>query len=230
MAGEFQLTDAVPWGRSEQEYRLFFALDELPAGSPILDCAAGPSSFAAERAASGRPVIAADPLYAGSAEEIWARIDGAAAAMAAGLERARERFVWDFSPSIEAHMRHRLRTARRWREDFCATTNSSRYIAGALPHLPFADGAFGVALCSHFLFLYDERWGEAFHHRAVREMLRVAGDVRVFPLLDLHGRPSEMVSPVMAALRKQGYALELRRIPYEFQKGGHTMLRIARSA
>jgi len=96
--------------------------------------------------------------------------------------------------------------------------------------LPFADGAFGVALCSHFLFLYDERWGEAFHLKAVREMLRVAGDVRVFPLLDLHGRPSEMVSPVMAALRKQGYALELRRIPYEFQKGGHTMLRIARSA
>ena len=76
MAGEFQLT--------EQEYRLFFALDELPASSRILDCAAGPSSFAAERAASGRPVIAADPLYADSAEEIWARIDGAAPAMAAG--------------------------------------------------------------------------------------------------------------------------------------------------
>ena len=55
----------------------------------------------------------------------------------------------------------------------------------ALPTLPFADAAFEMALCSHLLFLYSSQLGEAFDRAAVREMCRVAAEVRIFPLLAL---------------------------------------------
>jgi hypothetical protein len=33
---------------------------------------------------------------------------------------------------------------------------------------------------------------------------------------------------VEAALRNEGYVVERRKVPYEFQRGGHTMLRLRR--
>ena len=51
-----------------------------------------------------------------------------------------------------------------------------------MPDLPFDDGAFDLALSSHLLFLYSEQFDLGFHVRALEEMLRVAAEVRVFPL------------------------------------------------
>jgi ubiquinone/menaquinone biosynthesis C-methylase UbiE len=55
-------------------------------------------------------------------------------------------------------------------------------VAAALPDLPFADGSFAVALCSHLLFCYPQL-GRGFHQAALEELTRVAREVRVFPLL-----------------------------------------------
>ncbi|WP_327591651.1 hypothetical protein [Streptomyces chartreusis] len=56
------------------------------------------------------------------------------------------------------------------------------YVAASLPRLPFRDGAFALALSGHFLFTYADRLSSAFHRAALRELLRVAEEVRVYPL------------------------------------------------
>ncbi|MCL4261960.1 MAG: hypothetical protein KJ069_02025 [Anaerolineae bacterium] len=63
----------------------------------------------------------------------------------------------------------------RFLQDYEAGKADGRYQPISLPHLPFADGEFGLALCSHFLFLYSEQVSLDFHITAVREMVRVAG-------------------------------------------------------
>ena len=45
-----------------------------------------------------------------------------------------------------------------------------------------------MALCSHLLFLYSDHLDAAFHRAAIRDLCRVAGEVRIFPLLALGGR------------------------------------------
>ena len=45
----------------------------------------------------------------------------------------------------------------------------------------FADREFDLALCSHLLFLYSEQLTADFHLASIRELCRVAGEVRVFP-------------------------------------------------
>ena len=57
MTGDFDLDQAVPWGRNRAEYLAFFDLLDLKPGARILDCGAGPSSFNAEMTALGFQVV-----------------------------------------------------------------------------------------------------------------------------------------------------------------------------
>jgi hypothetical protein len=59
-------------------------------------------------------------------------------------------------------------------------------------------------------------------------MLRVAHEVRVFPLLMLGGAPSPHLDFVIEQLTKDAFSIEIKRTHYEFQKGGNEMLVIRR--
>jgi len=88
------------------------------------------------------------------------------------------------------------------------------------------DGAFDIALCSHFLFLYSDRLSLEFHRESIIQLCRIANDVRIFPLIDLDLRPSPYVQPIVRSLEKDGFTASIERVPYEFQRGGNEMLRI----
>jgi hypothetical protein len=110
--------------------------------------------------------------------------------------------------------------------DYEQGTLEGRYLAAELPSLPFADDSFDVALCSHLLFLYSAQLDQTFHHLAIREMCRVSCEVRVFPLPTLDGARSPYVDVLVEGLRAAGHAVTIETVPYEFQRGGHEMMRI----
>lgn len=56
---------------------------------------------------------------------------------------------------------------------------------GELPKLDFEESLFDLALCSHFLFFYSEQLNYEFHLASVKELLRIAVEVLIFPLLDV---------------------------------------------
>ena len=229
----FALPEIVPWGRRLAEYRAFFdlgapSLDDLRACPRILDVGGGPASFAAEAAQQGLRVTAVDPLYRLGGDAIRARVAAARPAMERGLEQAADRFDWGYYGSPGALLRMRTEALELFLADYEWGRACGRYRAGQLPALPFAEGAFDLALCSHLLFLYGEALDAAFHVAALAELARVAREVRVFPLLDLEGRRSPHLGPAVAALRAQGLAVEERPVPFLFQKGGGTMLRVWR--
>lgn len=224
----FKLDQVAPWGRSRRQYAAFFGLADVIPGSRILDCAAGPSSFNAEMTPSSYRVVSADPLYALPKAEIARRIEGARAVMLAGLRAARDRFVWTNAGTPEESVDANMAAMGTFLGDFEAGLDDQRYVAAALPDLPFADRAFELVLCSHFLFLYSAVLDTAFHCAALRAMGRVGREVRVFPLLDLDGRPSCHREPVIRTLSSEGYDVQVRPVAYEFQKGGNEMLVLRR--
>ena len=120
-----------------------------------------------------------------------------------------------------------MRAMAEFLRDYPAGKTEGRYVDASVPSLPFADGAFDLALSSHFLFLYTTQLGEIFHRLAVREMCRVARAVRIFPLLALGGQSSPLVGVVVDDMRSQGRLVSLERVAYEFQRGGDQMMRIA---
>jgi hypothetical protein len=227
----FTLTEVVPWGRSLGEYQRMFALGSGDLARRIIGCADGPASFNAEATRLGGRVISCDPIYQWRTAEIQARID---ATFDRVLEQTRqnvEAFVWN-EPigSVEALGRVRRQAMRAFLDDFDRGRRDGRYVAAALPNLPFHDGRFDLALGSHFLFLYSDQLGESFHRAAAMEMCRVASEARIFPLLALGGRRSPYVETTAAALRASGLLVTIERVPYEFQRGGNEMMRIRRAA
>ena len=109
---------------------------------------------------------------------------------------------------------------------------SDHYVAAALPRLPFADASFDLALCSHLLFTWANVFDEAWHEAAIREMARVAGEVRVFPLVHQgSGEPVEFLDALCDRLAADaGLVARVERVPYAFQLGGDRDARRGRSA
>lgn len=223
----FSLDQVVPWGRSFDEYRRMFALTDDDLNRTILGCGDGPAGFNALASARGCRVVSCDPIYAFTRCEITARIEATSDQVLEQTRANARTFVWnDAIPTVEALGIIRMQAMSVFLEDFDAGKAEGRYVEGALPRLPFADRAFDLALCSHFLFLYTSQLGEAFHLEAVRELCRVAAEVRIFPLLDLDGQRSAYVAPCLSWLAHSGRAARCERVPYEFQRGGDEMLRI----
>ncbi|MFC1793619.1 SAM-dependent methyltransferase [Planctomycetota bacterium] len=224
----FELSQVLPWGRSFDEYVRMFNIDDEDLNGTILGCADGPAGFNAEMHRRGRRVISCDPIYRFTKQQLNARIEHACAEIVKQTRKNMGNFVWSSIGSIEELCDIRMSAMAQFLEDFDEGKEQGRYIDAELPILPFDDGAFDIALCSHLLFLYSDRLSLEFHRKSILQLCRVANDVRIFPLIDLDLRPSPHVQPIVSCLEEDGFSVSIERVAYEFQRGGNKMLRIIR--
>ncbi len=224
----FTLDTVVPWGRSFDEYQRMFALDAGDLQRRVLGCGDGPASFNAEATRQGVRVTSCDPIYQFDAAQLRQRINETAEGVLEQMRRNADEFVWTSIPSVEALRDTRMAAMHTFLADFPAGKADGRYVDAALPTLPFADDAFDLALSSHFLFLYTVQLGDDVHRQAIREMCRVAREVRIFPLLALGGAPSPLVDLAVQELTADGFTVSIDVVAYEFQRGANQMLRIRR--
>ena len=56
------------------------------------------------------------------------------------------------------------------------------------------------------------------------ELCRVAGEVRIFPVVTLSGSRSAHLNAVLTAVEGAGLSGELVEVPYELQRGANKML------
>lgn len=221
-----KLETVVPWGRSLNEYLQMFDLSLTELSGKILDCAGGPASFNAQMTAQGFQVVSCDPIYQFTADEIEQRIRDTYDTIINGVRTHQDQYVWSAIASPEHLGAVRMAAMNQFLADFPTGFAEKRYLAAGLPTLPFEENAFDLALCSHCLFTYSDQFSAEFHVQAIAELCRVAAQVRIFPLLDIAGELSPHLTPVKQALEQQGYRLEIRQVPYEFQRGGNQMLQI----
>jgi hypothetical protein len=222
------LDQIVPLGRSAADYRAMFALERCDRGRRLLGCGDGPAAFNADWTGEGGQMVSLDPLYAWPAAAIRQRIAETFPDVVRRMHAEPQRFALKAGDTIDALASRRWAAMQRFLADYAASSGAGRYVAGALPRLPFADDAFDLALCSHLLFLYEAQLGQVFHLQALRELLRVAGEVRVFPLVNLEAQPSHYLDPIRAALAADGVTTELVAVDYEIQRGARHMLRLTR--
>lgn len=214
----------VPFGRSLAEYRLMFALSEADLQRSVLSVADGPASFNAEATALGASIRSIDPIYQFSGSAIRQRFNAVVDDIIAQVRATPEDWCWTVHASPEALRASRVQTLEAFLADYDRGRQAGRYCCGALPHLDCADGEFDLVLCSHFLLLYSEHLDYEFHRQALRELLRVGREVRVFPLLTLKGHPSPYLDALVTEFGAGGYQTEIVPVRYELQKGGKEML------
>ena len=221
-----RLDQIVPWGRTAREYELMFRLTAEDLSSGILDCGGGPASFNAEFTARGHRVISVDPIYSFSGAEILGRFEATVPTMLSEVRSTPDDWTWTYHRNPDDLCATRRAALDTFLTDYEAGLRDQRYIVGELPILPFNSGQFGLAVCSHLLFLYSDLLSAGFHVQSVLELCRVAREVRIFPLLSLDGKPSPHVVAVREALAASGWNSEIVSVDYELQRGGNEMLRV----
>ncbi|WP_239617535.1 class I SAM-dependent methyltransferase [Cohnella mopanensis] len=196
--------------RSFEEYRAMFNLSETNWNAgPVLDVAGGASSFTAQLNAMGVSAYAADPYYEGLTESVIASGYREIEVSTAKLAAISDQFDWSFYGSLEQHRKLRERSLELFAEDFRKEDARSRYLAASLPNLPFETDTFGLVLCSHFLFLYADAFGEKFHADALAELIRVlrpGGELRIYPLVSLKWEPCSFISDILRELEDVAHA------------------------
>jgi hypothetical protein len=224
----FAYETIVPWGRSFDEYQRMFDLSERDLNARIIGCGDGPASFNAEMYKRDGRVISCDPLYQFSVQQIRERIDVTYENVIEQTRRDQDKFIWDTIPSVDALGQIRMDAMRAFLADYELGKQQGRYVCGAAPSLPFAPNTFDLALSSHFLFLYTDNLSLEFHQQAILDMLRVANEARIFPLLTYNAEPSPYLEPVCMNLSQAGYGVSITPVPYEFQRGGDKMMKVRR--
>lgn len=225
----FSLESVVPWGRSLDEYVQMFGMTTSDLAKKIIGCGDGPASFNAEMTNLGASVVSVDPIYRFSKEEIQNRIDQTCLAVSEQLQKNKHDYVWHKIASVEQLVEVRLEAMNKFLIDFSSGKDSRRYLDFELPKLPFKDSSFDLALCSHLLFLYSDQLDFEFHLDSISEMLRVAEEVRVYPLLKLDGRPSPFVDRICENMKAIGVQADRIKVDYEFQKGANYMLSLRKA-
>ncbi|MBV7329763.1 SAM-dependent methyltransferase [Chloroflexi bacterium TSY] len=218
---EFQYTEVVPWGRNFDEYCRMFDLSPTDLSGKILGCGDGPASFNSICNAQGGRVTSVDPLYNLSKGEIAKRIDATFDTVISQTKLNQEKFRWDRIKSVDELGSIRMSAMQEFLESYELGKEKGAYLPGALPKLNFANDSFDIALSSHFLFLYTDNLGYQFHLDSILEMMRVAQEARIFPLLDFNARRSHFVDKIVDDLAS--FTVEIREVDYEFQIGGNEL-------
>lgn len=207
------------------DYQKMFALQEGELEKKIINYFSGVNAFSAEMAKKGKEVIACDPLYAKSLPEIITLVDKTNEAWLDEVKKHPKNYAMS-ALQAEQWLENRRKNAGEFYEDFEEGKKAGRYVAQRLPELPFENNQFDLALVSHYLFTYSDRLSVEFQVRSIQELMRIANEVRIFPLTKDSGDLSGSVGEVAAKLQKLGLGVELKVVPFELQKQGNAMMRV----
>ncbi len=201
-----------------------FNISDIDLQRGILGCSDGPASFNAILTRRGGHVVSVDPVYQFTADQIRDQIDKVYPNILAQMEENAGSYNWDSIESVENLGRVRMHAMQEFLSDFETGFKSGRYIFASLPTLPFCSQQFELALCSHFLFLYSDQVSLGQHVAGMKELCRVACEVRVYPLISLDGTHSKHLPAVIEALTATGIQVSLESVGYRFQRGAAEML------
>lgn len=140
------------------------------------------------------------------------------------VEKNRDKYIWGTIANVEELGLVRMEAMEKFLSDYSSDKQSGKYVNASLPKLPFADKEFELALCSHYLFLYSEHINQEEHLLSVKELCRVAEEVRIYPLLTLDGHKSKYLDPIISSLENSRLYVTLEPVKYEFQKGATEMM------
>jgi SAM-dependent methyltransferase len=215
----------VLWGHHLDEYKQMFALSDAELRGKMLEYGCGTSAVNAELRDKER-LISCDPLFNLDKGTLATNVSLIFEDMVEQIEHYQETFDVSRYGSLDALIAGRRQGVNEFFADYEKGRDEKRYIPAMDYTLPFADFEFDFALSSHYLFADLDDQDVTFHLNVIRELARVAKEVRIFPLIDRHDQLSPFLGPVLLGLQQEGYGAEVREVSYHLQPKGNAMLRV----
>jgi hypothetical protein len=220
------MSNLVLWGHHIEDYQEMFDLTPAHLDGSLLEYSSGPSAFNAALHQQKKQCISCDPLFTLDKATFTSKAALIFADMAEKVRLEQEKYDFSRYGNIDGLIEKRRAGMTVFFADYLAGKKEKRYLPIHDIALPFPDFYFDLALSSHYLFGEMENQDLAFHLQVLKELARVAKEVRVFPLIDRDGEPSKFLGPVLLGLQKDNYGVEVRSVNYHLQPKGNAMLRI----
>jgi len=221
----FLVDKVVPWGRNRKEYITMFSLSEADLCKKIASFGDGPASFNYESAIAGNEVISFDIIYQFTREQLESQIHKTKDIVIQQTKENMGNYIWTVIKDLDDLEKARMGAMRLFLNDYDKGKAEGRYIFHELPNRTnYADNAFDIGLSSHFLLMYVNL-GYEFHIQSIDEMLRICREIRISPIVDLDGNPTELTEQIIEHY-KTANEVEMVKTSYIFQKNGNQMLRI----
>ena len=219
----FELSKVVPWGRTLEEYKTMFNLNNEDLKKSIASFGDGPASFNTEMTNLKNNVTSFDPIYQFTKQQLINRIQETKDIVMKQAKENKDNFIWTTIKDLDKLKKIRMGAMYKFIDDFETGKEQNRYISHELPNKTyFLDKHFDIGLSSHFLLLYPDL-GLEFHIKSIDEMLRICSEVRIFPILDLDAKESNLLKPIVDNY-SNSYNVKIEKTDYMFQKDGDKML------
>lgn len=200
-----------------------FALSTEELKKSIASFGDGPASFNVEMTNLKNNVTSFDPIYQFTKEQLINRIDQTKDIVMRQMEENKDNFCWTNIKDLDELEKIRMNAMNNFIDDFEVGKSKKRYVPHELPNkTEFPDKHFDIGLSSHFLLLYSQL-GLDFHIKAIDEMLRICKEIRIFPILDLDAKESNLLDSIIEHYINN-HIISIKETRYEFQKGGNRML------
>lgn len=214
------------WGNHLDDYQSMFDLSAANLFGHILEYGCGPTAVNSQLTWSGHRIDSFDPLFNLDKEHIIPRVESIFETMVARLHSNQEHFDFSSFGGIDALIAQRRQGLNEFFADYEQGQEESRYQALVDYRIPRDDFYFDLALSANYLFADLDDQDVNFHLQVIKEMARVAKEVRIFPLVDRNGQPSPFLGPVLLGLQEENYGIEIKKINYSLQSGANAMLRV----
>ncbi|MFI4918140.1 MAG: hypothetical protein ACHP65_01130 [Legionellales bacterium] len=216
----------VLWGHGVDDYREMFDLTHDEMNSRILEYGCGASAVNRQQTQANHAVVSCDPLFVLDKDTLSSKVTMIFAAMAEEVKTEAAQFDFSRSGSFDNLLVARRQGIDQFFTDYDQGKAQGRYLGVTDYHLPFDDFSFDFALSAHYLFADLDDQTVDFHLAVIRELARVAKEVRIFPLIDREGKTSEFLGSVLLGLQQENYGVEVREVAFHLHKSGNAMLRV----
>lgn len=216
----------VLWGHHIDEYQEMFDLSDSDMKARLLEYGCGPSAVNAELMDRSHSIVSCDPLFNLDKDTLRTKVSLVFADMVSQVLKHQELFDFSRYGSAKFLVDERQEGINKFFSDYNKGKAENRYLGVSEYALPFSDFTFDFALSAHYLFADLDEQDVHFHIQVIRELARVAKEVRIFPLIDRYNQPSPFLGPVLLALQQDNYGIEVREVAYHLQPSGNAMLRV----
>jgi len=216
----------VLWGHHVSEYKEMFDLADASLQANLLEYGCGASAVNTELHQEGCTVVSVDPLFALSKPELVQKVTDGFDERVEQVLADQDQFNVENYGGIDAFLASRRAGMEAFFSDYNAGVSEGRYQVLVDGPLPFENFMFDLALSSHYLFANSGNDAVAYHVKTICELARVAKEVRIFPLIERTGTPSELLGPVLLGLQQANFGAEVREVSCALYPEGNAMLRV----
>ena len=216
----------VLWGHHLEEYRDMFDLQESSFSMRFLEFQCGPSAFQYDLRGRSAHLVSYDDWFCLDKKAISGQIEESFETRLVQISAQPQSFNFSRYGGLEALVAYRREGVAHFLQDYDLGHAEGRYLPAATKTLAFEPFFFDYALSAHHFFSSIVPQTVEYHLTLLKELARVAKEVRIFPLVDANGVPSPLLGPVILALQQQHFGVEVREVSYQVQPKGNAMLRL----